>query len=130
MEISSAEQIKKFFDNIDAKVENFLNFFDFKEIDYKRAMTDTGENIFLASIPVVDNDKYYFLIEKLDDKFNIQIRRFGRDDDDNDDDDVIVDSDSFIGRKCAILLTMAQCKYCNSKLYFDIEEKKQNICYM
>ena len=129
-EISTIDQIKKFFEGIDYSVNDFLDFFDYEKIEYRKVAVDLGSTVFLADVPC-GNSCYSLLIERIGNEFNLQIHRNGTEDyNEGEFDDVVVSSKSFIGRKCAILLTMAQCRYCNYELYTDIENKKKNICYM
>ena len=127
---STSEQIDKFFDIFNWEVEEFLNLPTTREVGYKYAQNDDNEKVFLAIIPVnkIDDFNAYqkIIIEKIDDGFNLQYDyKEGY-----EHDDIIVSSNSFLGRKCAVLYTLSQCQCCNTEIYLDIEDLKKNICYM
>ena len=127
---STPEQIDKFFDIFSWEVEEFLNLPITREVTYKYAHDENDEKIFLAIVPIDEIDHFSayrkIIIEKITDGFNLQYDyREGY-----EHDDIVVSNTSFLGRKCAVLYTLAQCQCCNTGIYSDIEDLKKNVSYM
>lgn len=127
---STSEQIDKFFDIFNWEVEEFLNLPITREVGYRYVQNDDNEKVFLAIIPIREIDRFdayqKIIIEKIDDGFNLQYDyKEGY-----EHDDIVVSSNSFLGRKCAVLYTLSQCQCCNTEIYLDIEDRKKNIFYM
>ena len=136
--ISTNKEIADFFSNVaKCDISRFLAGFELLSgmrtdlIDYSHMDTDIGERVFLATIKIphdirIHDDEIILTIEKLNDTFIIQPLK----DDVLDNESITIHDVSFLGRRCAIIMTIAQCRYCDYQLINDIENKKKEICYL
>ena len=131
--LSTNVEIKDFFHNVaKCSIEDFLNGFDdeensFERISYTTATIDLGDKIFLAVIDTENSNitKNNITIERCDNVYILQHQKWAE-----HDEEIVVPENSFLGRRCAIIMTIAQCLSFHDKLNSDIDNKRREVCYM
>lgn len=131
---STNKEIENFFKCIKCDPDDFINrcakwgnTILTDKIDYEYVSVDLGKSVFIATVNVSSGtDRNAITIEKTENGFIIQPYK----DEVEDDESITVSANSFIGRRCAIIMTIAQCLCCDDQLINDIENKKKEVCYL